>query len=317
MLNGSRCLFLKYLTITALLSEIVTGIAANAQTATSHRERINQHVVMIEGGGWGGTYNEMVNDIAVALNERDELRVVRVIGEGSVQAVEDLLFLRGIDIALVQSDVLDFYRRQNYYPGIENRLRIIGKLYNEEMHILAPTSIQSLAELEGKRVNFGKPTSGTFMTTDNVFAQLGIRVEVTSYGNEEALRRLKAGDLQALTRITGAPNGLFDDLTPQDGIHFLEVPAGAVTGAYLREELSADEYPNLVPADDSIPTLAVGAVMAVYNFPKDSPRRQRIENFYQTFKANIETLLDTEQFYPKWNQFEFGDAGLPGWTRFR
>ena len=301
----------------SIILACLLALPGQAQQAADHRERINDHVVMIEGGGWGGTYNKMVRDLVVAFNERNELRVVPIIGEGSIQAVEDLLFLRGVDFALMQSDVLDFYQKQRIYPDIEKRLRIVGKLYNEEMHVLADSSIRSIYDLEGQRVNFGSVTSGGFMTSSIVFEQLGIDVEATTYDHEEAFHRIRRGDLAAMIRIVGAPYEFARDLSADDGIQLLPVPAGDLAGAYLETQLSADQYPNLVKPGEPVNTLAVGAVMAVYHFPETHPRRGRIENFYQRFRTGFDRLLDSERFQVKWREFEFGDADLPGWIAFR
>ncbi len=70
------------------------------------------------------------------------MRVLPTTGKRSVRSVEDLWYLHGIDIALIQSGVLDFYRASNILLNIEQRLRYITKFYNDEFHLLTKSSIQ-------------------------------------------------------------------------------------------------------------------------------------------------------------------------------
>ena len=63
------------------------------------------------------------------------------IGKGSLQNVADILFLRGIDVGIVQSDVLAYLKRKQIYPHIDQSIQYITKLYNEEVHVLARPEI--------------------------------------------------------------------------------------------------------------------------------------------------------------------------------
>ena len=68
-------------------------------------------------------------------------------GEGAAKDVTDLLFARGIDIAIVQTDVLASLKRQAPFPGIENFLQYITKMYDQEVHILVRRELHSLEDL--------------------------------------------------------------------------------------------------------------------------------------------------------------------------
>ena len=91
-----------------------------------------------------------------------------------MQNITDLLYLRGIDVGIVQSDVLGFIRKENLHPNIEQRIRYVTKLYNEEVHILAGKDIGQLADLAGKKVNVDVAGSGTAMTASTLFDTLGV-----------------------------------------------------------------------------------------------------------------------------------------------
>jgi TRAP transporter TAXI family solute receptor len=286
---------------------------ANAADVASQRDLVNGGVVGLISGGVTGTYVRIAADLANALDDGYGLRVLPIIGKGSVRNIEDLLLLRGIDVAIVQSDVLDFYKRAELVSNIEGKVRYISKLYNEEVHLLAKSEFGSVDDLDGKRVNFGTEGSGTFMTASIIFDDLGIDVDVSSYPEPIALEKLRAGELDALVFVGGKPVEFVANVTRQDQLHLLDIPPERIKAAYLPSELSADAYPNLIDAGDSVQTVAVSAVLAAYNWPVDHPRRQKLDRFIEKFFANFSSLLEPP-FHPKWREIDLR-APVPGWQR--
>ena len=125
-----------------------------AADVVEQRDLVNQGTVGIISGGIAGTYVRIAADLADAFDRGYDMRVLPVIGKGSVRNIEDLLLLRGIDIAIVQSDVLEFYKRADLFPGIEDKIAYITKLYEEEVHLLARAEIASVDELRGRQGQF-------------------------------------------------------------------------------------------------------------------------------------------------------------------
>ena len=52
--------------------------------------------------------------------------MISMVGKGSLQNIADILYLRGIDIGIVQSDVLAYARRKQLYPGIDGPTPTLG-----------------------------------------------------------------------------------------------------------------------------------------------------------------------------------------------
>src|ERR1700733_8810300 len=90
--------------------------------------RANAGAVGVVSGGIDGTYVRIAADLAAVLDDADRLRVLPMIGKGSVSNISDILFLRGIDIGIVQSDALAYVQRQKLYPGVDRALQYISKL---------------------------------------------------------------------------------------------------------------------------------------------------------------------------------------------
>jgi TRAP transporter TAXI family solute receptor len=300
----------------ALLALSIWGAgiqSAQAADLAGQRDLVNGGVVGVISGGVTGTYIRIAADLADALDDGYELRVLPIIGKGSVRNIEDLLLLRGVDVAIVQSDVLDFYKRAGLVPNIEQKIHYITKLYNEEVHVLAKSDYGTIDDLAGKRVNFGTEGSGTFMTAGIIFDDLGIEVDISSYPEPIALERLRTGEIDALVFVGGKPLKLIQDVNRQEGLHLLAIPPERIKAAYLPSDLTADAYPGLIDPGKPVQTVAVTAVLAAYNWPDGHPRRGKLTRFIERFFANFDRLLEPP-FHPKWREIDLR-APVPGWQR--
>ena len=277
-------------------------------------EQVNQGTVGIIAGGIDGTSMQAASDLASVLDNGDVLRVLPIQGKGSVQAITDILYLRGIDIGIVQSDALVF-AQQEKFPELSRLIHYIARLYNEEFHILAREDVASIVDLRGKRVNFGAPGSGTEMTASIVFDALDIEVEQTAFDHALALQMLRGGEIDALLYVVGKPARLFENIKPGEGLHLVPVDyTPELLDTYLPSRFTDADYPGLVQAGGQIDTLAVGAVMAVYNWDRESYRRTKVARFVDAFFSHLEALQEPPR-HPKWREVNL-TAQLPGWTRF-
>ena len=163
-----------------------------------NRRSLNANTLTIMTGTIAGTYVQFGADLASALDDGDNLRVLAIIGRGSVQGVADILFLKGVDLGIVRSDTLDYLEKKGYANNIKKQFTFITKLYNEEMHVLAPKSVNSMAELEGKTVAVDLPNGGTFVTSAIVFERLGIHANFAYIEQRLAFERLKKGEIDAI-----------------------------------------------------------------------------------------------------------------------
>jgi TRAP-type uncharacterized transport system substrate-binding protein len=225
------------------------------------------------------------------------------------------LLLRGVDIGIVQSDVLAYARRQRQFPGVDKAVQYITKLYDEEVHVLARRDIASLGDLAGKPVNIDVTGSGTAMTAAVLFDALGIKPGFAHENQGLALEKLKRGEIAALVYVTGKPAGLFSGIAAESGLHFLPVPMDqALLETYLPAELSPAQYPALIPAGGSVETIAVGAVMAVFAWQPGHERYAKVARFIDAFFAKFAAFRQPPQ-HPKWQEVNLA-ATVPGWTRF-
>src|SRR5262245_45688140 len=81
--------------------------------------RLNNWTVGLAGGLLEGTFVRYAADLAKALDDADNLRVLPIISYGAVGNVTDLIYLKGVDFSITYSDVLDHFKNIARIPGIE------------------------------------------------------------------------------------------------------------------------------------------------------------------------------------------------------
>ncbi len=129
------------------------------------------------------------------------------------------------------------------------------------------------------------------------------------------MKKLKAGEIAALIRVVGKPVDALTRIPPGSGLHLLAIPfSNKFADYYTLGELSHKDYPNLIPAGQQIDTIAVPAVLAVYDWSHNSSRYRKVKRFVERFFQNWDKLQHPP-YHPKWRDVNLA-ATVPGWTRF-
>jgi uncharacterized protein len=342
-LTAAARILLHYLSLSALLIAAMSWshpAVAEGQRRASQREapvaansyeekkrQANDIAVSVVVSGLSCTCARFTEDIRNVVNDLspDGVRVLPVLGVGGLQNVNDVLFLKNIDMGVVDEDNLRLLKQKDpvLYANIEQRIQYITKLYNSEFHVLARDEIKSYDDLRGKKVNFNLKDSQTEVTADTVFNSLNIPVQRSYYDNDEAIKRLIAGDISAMIILTGAPQAALAKLKKEDGVHFLgldqeSLPKHDLSGLfteYLPAEITHDLYPNLVPEGTSVPTIANRALLVAYAWPENSEKYKKVAKFVDAFFGKIDQFNNPSR-HPKWREVNLS-ADMPGWVRFK
>jgi TRAP-type uncharacterized transport system substrate-binding protein len=278
------------------------------------KQRKNAWTVGIAGGLIDGTYMRFADELGKVLDDGDDLRVLPMVSYGAASNLDDLLYLRGVDLAVTQSDVFEYFRTERKTPNLQNRVHYMLRLPIAELHILAKTEIRSVEDLRGKRVNFGPAGSGSSLTGTIVFQRLGVQVDQVLIDQQSALKRLQSGEVAALVRVVGKPVDFFTRIPPNSGLHLVPVPfTNTFADYYTAGEFETKDYPSLVPQGERIDTIAVPAVLAVFNWPRASDRYRRIERLAERLFSQWDQFLVPPR-HPKWRDVNLS-ATVPGWTR--
>jgi TRAP-type uncharacterized transport system substrate-binding protein len=304
---------------------------AQAQKAAVRYEekkrQTNDIAVSIVVSGLTCTCARFAEDIRNVVNDLrpDGIRVLPVLGVGGLQNLNDVLFLKGIDMGVVDEDNLTLLKKRDpqLYANLEQSVQYITKLYNSEFHVLARNDIKSFDDLRGKKVSFNLKDSQTEVTADIIFGMLKLDVQRLNFDNDEALKKLRSGEISAMIILSGAPQAAVVKVKKEDGIHLLSLDERSLPNRdlhpmfakYLPIELTHEEYPALIPEGTSVSTVGNRSLLVTYAWPENSPRYNRIGKFVREFFGKIDLFHDGSR-HPKWEEISLA-AEMPGWTRFK
>jgi len=277
--------------------------------------QLNANTVSLMTGSFGSTYAQVGADLASVLDNGTALRILPVMGRGSVQAVSDILLLRGVDAGIVRKDTLSYLDRKDFAKDIRNQFVYVAKMFNEEMHVLAPRTITSMRDLDGKTVVVDLPDSSTFVTAINVFDRLGIRPHLIYQEPRLAVDMLRKGEVDAIVAIEGKPLQWLNQINDRN-LHLVPVEyAKPLQEEYLPSKLGSADYPGLVAEGGFVETIAAEAVLASYNWAPNSDRYRRLSLLVDTMFDKV-AQLQRPPFHPKWKEMA-PRATVSGWTRFK
>jgi TRAP transporter TAXI family solute receptor len=278
------------------------------------KQALNANTVTLITGTIGGTYVQIGADLASVLDDGNKLRVLPIVGRGSVQSVADILFLQGVDIGIVRADTLDYLERKGFAKDIKKQFTYVTKLYNEEMQVIAPKGVRNLKDLEGKTISVDLPNGGTFVTALTVAERLGMKANFVYIEQRIAMEKLKAGQIDAVIVVGGKPYKSVSNFVNDGRFHLVNVSYDKpLQTDYLPATLTSKDYPNLIPEGERVDTIAVPAVLAAYNWAPNTDRYRKLSQFVDAFFAKFPTLQNPP-FHPKWKETSLS-APLAGWSR--
>jgi uncharacterized protein len=291
---------------------------SDGQVANRLGHLINKDTVGIISGNPNGTYLRLAYDMSAVLdNEENGIRVLPIIGAGGGGNIRDVRFLKGIDMGITQSVLLNRFKRTNEIGPIDDKLVYIAKLNNEEMHLIvrADGPIKTIHDLNGKRMNFSDEGSGTHLSSEEILNRLGIKVaKAINVGQADGIEMLKRGEIDANVLIAGKPTGSTSRIKASDGLKILPVAyEKPLQEDFLPAVLTHEDYPELIAPGEKIDTVAVSCVLIAYNWEKGTDRYQRISRFVEAFFPRIAEFQKKPR-HPKWKEANLA-AVVPGWKR--
>jgi len=278
------------------------------------RDKVNAGTVGMAAGLLEGAPIRLATEIARIVNDGATLHVLPIVTRGPTENVNDLLYLKGVDTAIINSDALEEYKSQ--VPEIAQRIRYILNLFPSELHIFVRPEIKSLADLAGKKVNFNTQGTAAAYTGPLIFSRLGIEVEKTFIPHPVALEQMKRGEIAAVVFLTSKPVDAFAKGKWEEGYKFLPVEySSKFEDYYVPSSLDSSDYPNLVAKGERVATIAVPTILACFNWPTGSPRYARVAHLVDALFGQVDKL-QAPGFDAKWKDVSLA-AKSPGLERFR
>lgn len=295
--------------IRSLFRALSFSLALLASTALSaSASAVDMGIVT---GGSSGTYIKIGRDIAeLVAREGVELKVYP--SNGSLDNVADVYERPGVQMGIVQSDVLAFIKAGKNDTAklgrIAEKIKMVFPLYNEEVHVVASNTVESLDDLRGKRVAVGKDGSGTALTSVLVLDLAGVEPgERVSSGGQEALSKLLAGEVDAMFYVGGYPLSLFETVA-EEKLRLVPIMDKSIVEHYPSSRIPGGTYPFQAEAVD---TVAVKAVLMSYDY-----KRANCANVGKVARAihdNYSWLR--EHGHSKWQVVDL-DFDLQKWDRY-
>ncbi len=263
-------------------------------------------------GGEKGTYYQFGLDLQKLVKQAD-INLNVSTSKGSIENVYAVYQRPGVQLGIVQSDVLAFISRLESDPTlnkIAKKTRMVFPLYNEEVHILGKRGIGDFDDLAGKRVAIGREGSGTYLTA-RVFLQLSeIKPASTVLiDTDEALAELKAGRIDAMFYVAGFPVRLLKDgVTDADQLALVPITNKNILELYPQAEIPANTY---AWQPTKVPTVAAKAVLVSFDYRfRDC---DNVGRFAQLMARRIDWLV--QNGHPKWKSVDL-NYQLKGWEQY-
>ena len=188
---------------------------------SSSRRKINAWTVGLAAGLIEGAPLRLAAEMARVVDDGDNLHVLPIVTRGPTENLNSLLYLRGIDLAIINSDALEEYRVQ--FPEIRQHVTYLLSLFPSELHVFVRPEIQSLQDLAGKKVNFNTLGTAAAYSGPLIFSRLGINIEKTFIPHQVALQQMRKGEMAAVVFITSKPVDAFLRGQWEPGFKFLPV----------------------------------------------------------------------------------------------
>jgi len=241
--QSRRDLWRAILTVAVVVAAIVAVSVHFLQPAPPRQ-------IVFASGAEYGLYHQL------ALRYRDILARdgVRVVERMTSGAVENLDLLRdpksGVDVALMQGGIAA--------PADNEQIVMIATLYYEPLWVFhrTATKIDQLNDLVGRRLAVGTAGSGTQAFAVAMLEANGItgaNAKLETIGGDDALKALRAGDVDVVFFVGGAGSRLIDQMLRDPALEL---------APFIRAEAYARRFPYV-----SRLTLPAGMIDLALNIP--------------------------------------------------
>jgi len=274
---------------------IVEELDAAYATIEVRLDRLDRAFV-VGGGPEDGEYLKVAKLLARAMTH-EGVAATAVVSNGSTDNIR-LLREGRADVALVQNDIAMLaslgtgaFQHDGPYYG----LRALASLFPEPIHVIVPkdSAIRSLRDLAGKRVEIGKPNSGSRVNSIALLDAAGLSLDqlqaIHETGLENGLRMLAGGQVDAVIATVSAPARGVQKAAAGGHIRLLSLApeaTAALTKAsteFVPIRLPASTYPN---QQDAVATVAVTALLVA----TDGLARREVEQVLRAVFDQVDFL---------------------------
>jgi uncharacterized protein len=248
--------------------------------------------------------------ISKAIDHTNGLRLLPIVGRGGLQTINDLMYLRSVDAALLSSDALAYVQKNGLYTEDAPKISYLAKLANANVIVLARREFTTLESLRGMRIAVGTSESDGFVAADLIFGSLGLSYEGVGMSAETAIKAMQDKTIDAAVFAGAGSSNALAGVNQASGLHIVPISADKeLAKTYSPAILSHADFPNLIAADYAVETVASAIVLAVHEWPNQSERFQKLAKF----NAALTTKYFPAQGPAQTTNFS---ATVPGWKTY-
>ncbi len=261
-----------------------------------------------------GSDEDSIGELARAFSAAGLTRILPVRGLGPIANMRDLLHMRGIDMAVVNADILAYARLTGDLRGVDTRLSAVAKLYDKTVYLVASPDVTAISDLAGQRVLVPGADSDSFVTARSLFGQLAIAADIAGVPLGTAIGEIASGEAKALLLTLEEDDETLATLPPDKGLHILPIPDVAVlAGTYGRHTAMPDDTNGLAPAA-GVSTVTVASLLATFNWRPTHARYAPVLQFIRSLPKVVEQLRGADH-KGLWRELD-GRAEVLGWPRY-
>jgi uncharacterized protein len=292
------------------------ALSAHAQQRQSGHETVGTGMVTVLTDGIAepnGQGTLAVNELAERLGQIGKMRVLPIAGHGGAENVRDLLYLRGVDLAILNSDILAYLDQARQYPDARRRIRYVTHLLDQKVYLLARKEFSNIEDLRGRRVVVLSGSGGSYTTAIALFGLLKIEVTLQSPGPDAVLGDAGFPDFDAALLLSSELARLRVGALREDFRLLPITMTQALQKAYLPAVIEAQEIPGIAVPERKLDTVAVSTLLTVFDWNLSHSRFHSVKNFIGAFFTALPELR-RQGSASAWRRLNI-NARPPGWTR--
>ncbi|PKR78158.1 C4-dicarboxylate ABC transporter substrate-binding protein [Halalkalibacillus sediminis] len=261
-------------------------------------EGLDTNIATIATGGSSGPYNIIATTLAETYTSELGVNSKTQTTGASVENV-NLMKEEKVEMAFMMSDVLSQAVNgvENFDESIDN-VSQIGTLYPNYVQVVttADSGIETLSDLEGKRVAVGDQNSGVEVNARTLLEGHDITyddIEVDYLGYAEAADGLRSGQIDAAFLTSGLPNASVMELANSVDLQIVRIEQEDVERIaedkeyFVSLEIPADTYGN----EEAIPTAAIMNALVV----RSDLSEDDVYELTKTLFENLDQLENAHQ----------------------
>ncbi|SER82057.1 hypothetical protein SAMN04487958_103153 [Vreelandella subterranea] len=300
---------------TAAFSGALLAAAAFASPAMAQED---EQFITIGTGGQTGVYYVVGQSVCRLVNRGSDEHNIRCNAPSTGGSVANINGIKSgeLDMGVAQSDVqFQAYNGTGNFEGDAfEELRAVFRIHGEPLTLLArqDSGIETLDDLEGKRVNIGNPGSGQRNTMEVVMDAKGWERDTFSLVSEldaaEQAAALSDNNIDAMVYVVGHPNGSIQEATTTVDSRLIPLNDDDIQGI-------VDEYPyystSVIPGGlyknnpDDVETFGVAATFVTSADASD-------DVVYETVKAVFDDFDRFKRLHPAFENLDAQDMVTQG-----